>query len=1734
MKVIRRYIAIVLCVTTLFQFMPQSIVVADENSAVVEKTTEKQVGNHVKADRTANTRILATPTNSVRQTAVKIECEGEMADKIRKIRCKLGQDDINSEDNVFTLTNDGSKDLTIEVVPEDGEDIMIESTDNEKSTVDSSNPACVTIPKEELEGKDKLDIKLKIEYKYKLTYSYDTNGKFNIESGYTPSGVTIKSLNEDGSGLNIQCSNNYYAKFEETENLRIKKNSNGAKLTLKDGAEAGTITFRMYKDNTVPEIETIKDNFDENKKAVCSDENADIPVYKYYSQDGNCDLNIICRDVESGIYSIEYSYFKDGQDYTALQVKNSSAILEVRRDINVFDNINYTLKITDYSGHEKIVKLTVIIDSEPPKIVEDSVKEVDENGIEDTSIIKSEVSDEGSYWETDRDHYLSCGITEENLNTDISYKIYKDSEQIQDDDTGIECKLEMLSDKLDSDHTATYMMKVDKSQLENLPEGTYHIVPTIVDEANNRCVPTDFYTFTIKDASPKVVPVIDEKVVWKRTKAENINDIKEIEAELSTTWNIKDLAYMITINDDTQPSAEDEGWTKVAEDKVTCGNGARATVKYKVPVGQAVEGTNKYYFWVKTARNKISRAEDILVYNIDNTAPVVSNLHVEDVNGTAIDRVFNFVFGSFIQETQKLRFTVEARDSLTGAYDKQYAESYSSDSIKSVKLYYLSSSAVESTDSQDVEELYAQLENENLKTQKFAPNGGGSYTCELELPENNKFYKIYIVAEDKTGNVSVSTIKALSDKSSLVLADSKKPTIDVTTTDNSRTPDYTDGDKLWYSSASGISYKFAVTDMESGIYEVNASVNGETLSKDKNGNNLYKTNRYDLAIRETDKTYTIGVDNTRLSADGSIEIGFGAEDNAGNTSKDKRKIYIDKDNPVISGVHFDTHTDSVAIVPKQYGYFFTKKTDVTVNATDFIGKTSKEGSGVKSVTYSLIPADGSNTVTNTLEVSQVSGKKATYNAKFTIPEGFKGQVQIYVTDNVGRNCKVYNPKGVVIESRQQHEKTSATDIRLPETEYKDSEGNPLYNKNINVKAIVKDPKSGIASINLLMGEYYVDKPLVADELTIKSQYDERKEKWSSEISGADGWNLPDEAELNIVTSANKTIAVKSETNHISTDIDFTDNAGNASSKENVVFSIDKSAPEIEVEYDNNDAENDKYYKENRTATIRIKDANFSEKDTKIELTGPKAAIGKWHHKAGAGCDGKVHTSECTYTCEVEFVEDGDYSMTVSSTDLAGNHASYGKTDEFTIDKTAPVVKVTYNNNAKSSGNYYQNARTATIEITDKSFDDTRTKVNVTAGPDKSTGNAPKASAFVQNGDVWTATVGFNEDNQYSISVESTDKAGNEGNKYDTEEFIVDMTMPEVSIEGVVDKSANNDKVEPVITVSDKNLDVQTFEVSLVGKNNGDIKYKSSRSQTDDTISVKIKDLAHDKKMDDLYTLSVKVSDKAGNVKEEKRTYSINRFGSVYVLSDSTQKLVDDYYINQEQDVVLTEINVDLLKKSSIECSMDGMTSTLEEDKDYVVNKNTKEGSWKTYEYRIKKEKFATEAKYVISMYSEDKATNKSTNRSKGMDVGFVVDKTAPTIVLTGVESGKHYVAVDKNVYIDVQDNILVDNMVMYNNDKQVLCRNSDEILDSLGKVETKVESSDKWQAIYVEARDAAGNMATSVRIDFLLTTNLLVQMKANAMALGGLCTIAIIGAYAVGVNIKKGTQKKKSKATNFS
>ena len=66
-----------------------------------------------------------------------------------------------------------------------------------------------------------------------------------------------------------------------------------------------------------------------------------------------------------------------------------------------------------------------------------------------------------------------------------------------------------------------------------------------------------------------------------------------------------------------------------------------------------------------------------------------------------------------------------------------------------------------------------------------------------------------------------------------------------------------------------------------------------------------------------------------------------------------------------------------------------------------------------------------------------------------------------------------------------------------------------------------------------------------------------------------------------------------------------------------------------------------------------------------------------------------------------------------------------------------------------------------------------------------------------------------------------------------------------------------------------------------------------------------------------------ITDRAGNETEDSVIFSVNRFGSVFVLSDDTQELVDKYYTNEEQDLVVTEINVDSLVFNGISYGRDG-------------------------------------------------------------------------------------------------------------------------------------------------------------------------------------------------------------------
>ena len=365
-------------------------------------------------------------------------------------------------------------------------------------------------------------------------------------------------------------------------------------------------------------------------------------------------------------------------------------------------------------------------------------------------------------------------------------------------------------------------------------------------------------------------------------------------------------------------------------------------------------------------------------------------------------------------------------------------------------------------------------------------------------------------------------------------------------------------------------------------------------------------------------------------------------------------------------------------------------------------------------------------------------------------------------------------------------------------------------------------------------------------------------------------------------------------------------------------------------------------------------------------------------------------------------------MSASCTGLAGNSCTSDAVPEFTIDKTLPVINVSYNNNSAQNGNYYKESRTATITITEHNFNASEVRVTTTAALNGTSIAAPTVSGWSTSGDRHTATISYAKDGDFTFDITYSDLAGNAAADYATDRFTVDLTNPEIKFSGVTDKSANKGTVAPVIDLTDTNFNTRGVTLTLTGAKKGKVSTEGMMTVT--TVGngqrITFRNFAAD--MDDIYTLTAKLVDKAGNETSKTLTFSVNRDGSNYILGEATKKLVASGFTNKSQDVVITEINVDTLEFIELSYSKDGEIVKLVEGKDFTVQETGGDGQWKQYTYTIKASCFEEEGSYTINIYSVDRAENETTNKAKNSPVEFIVDKTAPTMSIANLENRGRY------------------------------------------------------------------------------------------------------------------------------
>ena len=206
-------------------------------------------------------------------------------------------------------------------------------------------------------------------------------------------------------------------------------------------------------------------------------------------------------------------------------------------------------------------------------------------------------------------------------------------------------------------------------------------------------------------------------------------------------------------------------------------------------------------------------------------------------------------------------------------------------------------------------------------------------------------------------------------------------------------------------------------------------------------------------------------------------------------------------------------------------------------------------------------------------------------------------------------------------------------------------------------------------------------------------------------------------------------------------------------------------------------------------------------------------------------------------------------------------------------------------------------------------------------------------------------------------------------------------------------------------------------------------------------------------------------------------------------------MVDGYYVTKPQDVVITEINVDALSKKEVSVAFDGSVKELQEGISYTTSDTTNNKGWHSISYTIGKSNFNKDGIYSVTIYSEDKASNRQSNQSKETEIEFLLDKTAPSVIVSGIEDGGIYEEESHDFSVNAADTIGVKDMTIYLNGEKLGSYTASELSANGGTVVLTLPTKDDYQKVTIECSDVAGNETK------LAYNNLLVSVKAEELLL---------------------------------
>lgn len=773
-----------------------------------------------------------------------------------------------------------------------------------------------------------------------------------------------------------------------------------------------------------------------------------------------------------------------------------------------------------------------------------------------------------------------------------------------------------------------------------------------------------------------------------------------------------------------------------------------------------------------------------------------------------------------------------------------------------------------------------------------------------------------------------------------------------------------------------------------------------------------------------------------------------------------------------------------------FAYFHQKKIRVRISASDRVSGTARlvchiRGSGRKSRGKGIIdPPEEVDEELVIMDENREGGKKKLTGYVEVPADNFKGSLSVYAVDYRGNIGKEIHCRGMISESADLHEQSSAIRYALPKPDGKDDEKGVLYYRgDVQVKAGYHDDYSGVSLCRLsaCSGSRVID----------QKEKDMGAEK---DLQAETALFLTLRADDYADSAPEKPALLKAW---------FRDNAGNETDKayDEKRIVIDAAAPVIEVSYDHKDAVSGSCYGKERTALVKVRDCNFDEEGVLWDIQGKKDGytISPWEKK------------EDYYQCTVHFHDDGkDYKLKLTVADHAGNTSTWDEDQAFTIDTVPPRILLSMDRKDVKNERYYNKDKLIQIRIQDDNPDPEQLVWKISGKNDGKSLRVRIPEVRWQGEDQLVCRLHLTHDGDYSIGLECTDLAGHR-TECPQEQFTIDQEKPKLEIRGVRDGCTYTNRVAPSVMISDLHPDFDRTEIRIVKIGIGEISdkeaYHNQRNSGRKQIGSVWGDFDHIPEADGVYKIYVDAEDLAGNPAAGKKEclFYVNRFGSVYVLNDDTRQKLESYYMKEEADIHITEYSVNPVRSRLVLICDNEERKELSQASDYRRVEESLPGlsgnqagfdsssyaGWKRYDYYISKDNFSVEGSYQLRIESDGVGMDenkqetliRTDNEKKKLPLSFVIDKTPPEIVLSGLEK-TGYREESHKISFTAIDNQKLDRLRIsfyrgwFFQDKESLTLHEED-LDRMHRWQTELKADHSLQKVCYEAWDQAGNYISS-------------------------------------------------------